>query len=54
LNPNRGALQFAWSFPIGGPFKGYVQYFYGYGDGLIDYNHVSNRISLGFILYDWM
>ncbi len=49
-----GATQLDWSFPLGGAFKGYVQYFYGYGDGLIDYDHLSHRLSLGFLLTDWM
>lgn len=50
----RGAAQASWSFPLGGAVKGYVQYFWGYGDGLIDYNHINNRLSLGLMLTDWM
>ena len=51
----RGALQLDWSIPLGhSPVRGYVQYFYGYGDGLIDYDFIANRLSVGFLLTDWM
>lgn len=56
LNPvhNRGAVQFNWSVPLAGPLKGYLQWFYGYGESLIDYNHINNRLSLGIMLIDWL
>lgn len=51
----RGAVQADWSIPLGhSPVRGYVQYFYGYGDGLIDYDFIANRLSVGFLLTDWM
>lgn len=31
----------------------YVQYFNGYGEGLMDYNKSINRISLGFMVAEW-
>ena len=31
----------------------YVQYFNGYGEGLMDYNKSINRISLGFMIAEW-
>lgn len=51
-----GAVEASWSFPIGDypHLKGYVQYFYGYGESLIDYNKRSNRIGIGFNLVDWL
>jgi len=49
----KGAVQADYSVPLGGAVKGYLQLFHGYGDGLIDYNHVSNRVSLGIMLTDW-
>jgi phospholipase A1 len=50
---NRGALQVEWSFPLVKWVSGYVQYFVGYGESLLDYNHSVNRMGIGFILADW-
>lgn len=53
LNNNRGALHLEWSIPITKKVGVYVQYFNGYGESLLDYNHSVNRIAIGFILADW-
>jgi phospholipase A1 len=50
---NRGAIQLEWSFPLFAQVSGYVQYYLGYGESLLDYNHRVNRIGVGFILSDW-
>lgn len=55
---SRGAVEISWSFPIGKRFKnrlkGFVQYFNGYGESLIDYNASVNRISVGVAISDWL
>lgn len=50
----RGAEEFNVSFPLHGHFKGYVRVFSGYGQSLIEYNHYTNAIALGFVLNDWI
>jgi phospholipase A1 len=53
---NKGAVQLDWSFPlpfVGDKISGYIQFFNGYGEGLLDYNKNTNRISAGFMLADW-
>jgi len=50
---NRGAVQLEWAFPLIKWVSGYVQYFNGYGESLLDYNASVNRIGIGFILKEW-
>ena len=47
FSTNRGAVQLSWAFPLAGHFKGYVQYFSGYGQSLIDYNYYQNVAGVG-------
>lgn len=49
---HRGAFQIDWSLPMHNRVRGYIQYFNGYGESMIDYNHVTRRIGVGFILSD--
>lgn len=53
---DHGAVEFGWSFPLFDyPWvKGYVQYFYGYGESLIDYNQRVHRIGAGLSFSDWL
>jgi len=51
-----GAVELSWSFPLWDyPYlKGYVQYFSGYGESLIDYDSYVNKIGFGFAITDWL
>lgn len=49
---NRGAVEFGWTFAI--PWikdlYGYLQYFHGYGESLIDYDKRIEKVGLGFAI----
>jgi phospholipase A1 len=54
LEENHGSIQLDLAFPLYKGLKGYVQYFSGHGESLVDYNVTSDTFSLGIIKANWM
>ncbi len=48
-----GGAQLDFTFPLYGYLRGYVRYFEGYGENLLDYNHHNRSLGIGFLLSDW-
>ncbi len=53
FHENRGAVQLEWTFPLFADVAGYVQYYLGYGESMLDYDHRVHRIGIGFAFKDW-
>lgn len=51
---NRGAVEIGYSIPLSGNLKWFIQYFNGYGESLIDYDHRQQRLGIGILLTDWL
>ncbi|TKB46829.1 phospholipase A [Thalassotalea mangrovi] len=47
---HKGAVEIGLTFPIWNGLRGYLQYFNGYGESLIDYDHNQQKIGLGIML----
>ncbi|WP_295640088.1 phospholipase A [uncultured Methylibium sp.] len=50
---SRGSGQIEWAFPVDGALRGYLQWFSGYGESLIDYNLRQNKLGLGILIVGW-
>lgn len=50
----RVGLELDYSFPIYGALKGYLQFFHGYGQSLIEYDHSTNSAGIGVALSNWI
>ena len=48
-----GSVRMDWAFPIDERLKGHIQWFSGYAESLIDYNHHANYLGLGISLVEW-
>ncbi|MCB1827183.1 MAG: phospholipase A, partial [Coxiellaceae bacterium] len=51
---SRGAIQLGYQFPIYGKVNGFIQFFSGYGQSLIEYDHYTNSVGAGVILSNWI
>ncbi len=49
----KGGLTGAFTFPLNSRMKGYLEFFTGYGETLLDYNRSNERLSFGIALNDW-
>ncbi|MCD6047279.1 MAG: phospholipase [Gammaproteobacteria bacterium] len=50
----RGAEEITWSHPIYSRFSLFVQGFSGFGQSLIEYNHYTNSVGVGFALNSYL
>ena len=51
---NKTTVELTYTFRFNDRLKGIAQYFNGYGESLIDYNHRSQRIGVGILITDWL
>ncbi len=50
---NHTSVTFSASRRISRKLRGFIQYYDGYGETLIDYNHRTRRFGIGVVLSDW-
>jgi phospholipase A1 len=51
---NRGTIELTWSRPLSGVLRLYAQYYYGYGESLLDHNWKVNRVGFGVAVSDYL
>jgi phospholipase A1/A2 len=54
FDDNKGAIELTWSRALSGVLRLYAQYYYGYGESLLDYNARVNRVGLGISINDYL
>lgn len=50
---NRGSLEFNYLYPINSDLNVHAQFFTGYGETLIDYNHYQSTFGIGVSFVNW-
>ncbi len=50
---NHTSVDVSFSMPISRNLRGFVQYFNGYGETLINYDRRTRRVGIGVVLSDW-
>lgn len=53
FNDNRGSLEFNYLYPINRDLNIQAQFFTGYGETLVDYNHYQTTFGLGVSFVNW-
>lgn len=51
---SRGGVELDYSFPLYKNLRGYLQWYNGYGESLIDYDQYVNRVGFGVMISDWL
>ena len=50
----RAGMELNWSFPLTQYLNGFFDFYTGYGQSLIEYNHRTNGVGVGFALSNWI
>lgn len=54
FSENRGAIEVGWSCALTRNLRAYLQYYNGYGESLVDYDNLTNRVGIGLMINDWL